>query len=282
MNLDTLQFSLIFLVLGTLLIVVFKKLKSVMTANGKRGFFYILAMALSFFCAGILTKEGLFEGSLVSNYILICAVFLIMGIFHVLALAKLLSWNISVKSFSQLVFTVVVVIVGSLAYLNASTYLAASNFHFFFLSCVILFFVPLAYNGMWKALVSFPVPIYQKWYYPLAKNISLPDTDELRNLRIISLEFHKSPASPKSVFKAKAPENMNFGKFFYHFINDYNHRSPESPIAYIDEANKAWGWSFYVKPNILSTTRNINPEYTVDANRIKENTTIICKRVIAG
>lgn len=281
MNLGILQFSLIFLVLGSLLIIVVKKLKSVFSANCKKGLFYILAMALLFFSAGFLSKEGLFGGSLLFNYVIICTVFLIIGIVHFLALSKFLSWDNEVKRFSEIVFTAIVIVIGSLAYLNAAAYFGASTFQYFFLSCIIIFFVPLSYIGMWKALVSLPVPIFHKWYYPIARNISLPDTDELRNLRIISLEFNKTPKSPKSVFKAKAPENMNFGKFFYHFINDYNHKSPESPITYLDETNQTWGWSFHVKPNILSTTRNINPEHTIDANKIKENTTIICQRVTA-
>lgn len=279
MNTSVLQFSLVFLVVGTLIMVVFKKLKLVISANGKKGMFYLLGMAALFFGAGFLTTENLLSGGFLSNFVLLGALFALFGVVHIIALNKLLSWEDDVRASSEIIFTIILLAVGILCFLNAAVLFGPEGFHFFFLSTLIFFLVPIFFSGMWNVLVTFPVPVYQKWYYPISRNISLPDNDELRNLRIVSLEFNKTLNSPKSVFKAKAPENMNFGKFFYHFINDYNYRTPEAPITYKDESNQPWGWSFYVKPNIFSTTRNIHPEHTILANRIRENTTIICQRV---
>lgn len=279
MNTSVLQFSLVFLIVGTLIIVVFKKLKLVISANGKKGMLYMLGMAALFFGAGFLTTENLLGGGFLSNFILLSCIFVLFGILHIVALNKLLTWEEDIKASSEIIFTVILLALGVIFFLNAAALFGPNGFHFHYLATIILFVVPIFFSGMWNVLVTFPVPIYQKWYYPISRNISLPDNDELRNLRIVSLEFNKTLSSPKSVFKAKAPENMNFGKFFYHFINDYNYRTPEAPITYKDENNQPWGWSFYVKPNIFSTTRNIHPEHTILANRIRENTTIICQRV---
>lgn len=280
MNIGVLQFSLIFLIVGGILIAVVKKLKVVFSANGKKGLFYLLAAVCLFAIAGLLSKESLFAGNLVINYGVIQLYFLFLGTLHLFAMEAFLSWEDHVKTSSQIIFTIFTVLFGSLGFINAAAWIGVSGFHFFFLSGVILFIVPGLFQRLWGVLVNFPVPVYQKWYYPIARNIILPDTDELKNLRIVSLEFSKVANGPKTVFKAKAPENMNFGKFFYHFINDYNHRTPEAPIVFKDERNQAYGWHFYIKPNLFGSTRNVNPELTIHANDLKEHITIICQRVV--
>lgn len=279
MNPGVLQLSLVFLVVGTLLLALVKKLKMVISANGKKGIFYLLAAIVVFAIGGILSAESLFAGNLVLNFSVTFMFFLLLGIVHLLAMESLLSWEEEVKGFAQPFFTFVTAMIGSIGFINAADYVGLPGFHLHFLSAALAFFIPLLFQGQWRMLVQFPVPVYQRWYYPVSRNISMPDSDELRNLRIISLEFEKVPNGSKTIFKAKAPESMNFGKFFYHFINDYNHRSPEAPIAYKDENNQVYGWAFYIKPNLIGATRSVNPELTITSNRLKEHTTIVCQRV---
>lgn len=280
MNVGVLQFSLVFLIIGGLLIAVLKKLKLVLSANGKKGLYYLLVAVCLFAVGGFLSKESLFSGNLTVNYTMVQVFFFILGILHLIAMNAFLKWEEDVKKSSEAIFTIMVAFFGALIFVNAAAYIGVEGFHLFFLSGALLFFVPSLIYGLWNVLVSFPVPVYQKWYYPVSRSVSLPDTDELKNLRIVSLEFSKNVNGAKTVFKAKAPENMNFGKFFYHFINDYNHRSPEAPIAYKDEAHKPYGWYFYIKPNLIGSTRNVNPELTTHANGLREHITIICERVI--
>lgn len=280
MNPVVMQLSLLFLVVGTLLLLLVKKLKHVMSANGKKGLFYLLAALLLFAVGAIFSLETLFQQRLLINYAAMVLYFALVGTLHIFAMEAFLQWEDELKSYAQPVFTLVTALIGAVGFINVADYFGLPGFHLYLLPAILAFLVPLLFRQLWLMLVYFPVPLYVRWHYPIARNISMPDTDELRNLRIVSLEFNKVPNAPKSIFKAKAPENMNFGKFFYHFINDYNHRTPEAPIAFKDENNQAYGWSFYLKPNLLGLTRNINPELTVNANKLMEHCTIVCERVV--
>lgn len=280
MNISVVQISIVLLVIGTILLAVIKRVKKVVKANGKKGLFYLLITILLFAVTGIFSMESLFSGNLMANFITIQLVFFFLGILHLLAMEAFLSWEEENKKSSQLIFSIIAAIIGSIGFINAAAYFGVPGFHVYFLSGLTAFFLPLIFRYLWFSIADFPVPVYQRWYYPVVKHVSPPDPDELRNLRIVALEFSKSPNAPKTIFTAKAPINMNFGKFFYHFINDYNQRTPEAPIYFKDEINQPYGWQFYVKPNLLGITRNINPELTISSNGLREHKTIVCQRIL--
>ena len=76
-------------------------------------------------------------------------------------------------------------------------------------------------------------------------------------------------------------ENMEFGKLFYFFINDYNERHPESNIEHLNSTTQLpHEWIFYFKPNWLGNINHIDFSKTVLSNEIKENDVIVCQRVV--
>jgi hypothetical protein len=72
---------------------------------------------------------------------------------------------------------------------------------------------------------------------------------------------------------------MRLGKLFYYFLNDYNDRHPDTPVEITEEEN-AFGWLFYHKPGWFTRIKYLDADQTVKHNRIKENSIIVCKRVI--
>lgn len=141
---------------------------------------------------------------------------------------------------------------------------------------VISFFV---YNTFLK-VVSIPIKIYKKWYYPVHEAIDDPDEAKLKNILIISFEFQKKKTDQYFTnFRAKAPSDMEFGQLFYYFINDYNERHPNGKIEYVNEHRSPYGWIFYRKPKWYSIgTKYIDTDFTFFTNHIRENDVIVCDR----
>jgi hypothetical protein len=271
--------SLVLFIVGTIILALNKGTKDLFGANRKKVLIYFLCSILIFALTGLLAIERLFSGSLLTNFVIMQSLMLVFGIVHLWVIGNLFEWDDERKNITQLIFTLVTVIYSLIGFINVTHYLGVSAFTYYFSSIGLTFFIGYFFRNIWERTIVFPEPVFLKWYYPLTRTVIQPEPDELRNPRIVSLLMDKTLNSAKStIFKAKAPETMSFGKFFFLFINDYNLRTPESQISYKDANNQAYGWYFYVKPNFLGITRNINPELTVHANRIKEHSTIVCIR----
>ena len=265
---------------GGLVLSLHKELKKMISSAGKKMLIYLALGILIFAFAGLLSLEKLFAEQLLLNYIAIQILFLVLGILQLFCMEKVFVWNEENKIYPQLLFTLAVAIFGSIGFVLVLRYVGVPAFLYFFWTACIPFFIGFFFRLLWQGTIEFPDPVFQKWFYPLSRVVLLPDQDELRNPRIISLVFEKTLyAECPTVFKAKAPITMSYAKFFFHFINDYNQRHPEDPISFKDARNQPYGWYFYVKPNFFGLSRNINPELTILANHIRDHCTILCKRI---
>src|SRR5690625_2491422 len=85
-------------------------------------------------------------------------------------------------------------------------------------------------------------------------------------------------------FRAKAPAKMTLSRLFYYFVEDYNDQHPEHMLEYIDQMGQPYGWIFYFKPAWYRPfdRRYADPAKTIQENKIRENTVIVCKRAIPG
>ncbi|WP_346864418.1 TssN family type VI secretion system protein [uncultured Draconibacterium sp.] len=214
-------------------------------------------------------------------YILLGSWMLVMGILHVFLIKILLPWADEENYGSELLFTVLVAAVGAVFMLLLFRFI---NFLFYpgiNLTTLLLFILPYVFYGVLRRYLSIPVKILRKWYYPVDKHVEDPSDREMEMPLVVGFEFKKKKEDKNmTAFRAKAPKEMAFGKLFYYFINDYNHRNPDEKIEYLDENEKSIGWIFYFKPKMFSKIRYIDPEETNSFNLIKENTIIVCKRVI--
>ncbi len=206
---------------------------------------------------------------------------LIFGITHVFLLSKILRWSEGSNFWVKLFFTIVTGLVGGVFMLLAFQISGYSTFVGIHLTSLLLFVIPNIFYGIVVFYVRIPVKVLRKWYYPVDRHIEEPRDREMESPLVVGFEFKKK-SSDKNIttFRAKAPKEMTFGKLFYYFINDYNDRNPDEKIEYLDEKDKPVSWIFYFKPKLFGSIRYIDPEETNSFNLVKENSVILCKRVI--
>ncbi len=248
----------------------------------------ILVSLLYIFVAGIIIGAGGFFAnkhllSLTHQLIfyLLSGWMLIFGITHVFLLSKILRWSEGSNFWVKLFFTIVTGLVGGIFMLLAFQISGYSTFVGIHLTSLLLFIIPNIFYGIVVFYVKIPVKVLRKWYYPVDRHIEEPRDREMESPLVVGFEFKKK-SSDKNIttFRAKAPKEMTFGKLFYYFINDYNDRNPDEKIEYLDEKDKPVSWIFYFKPKLFGSIRYIDPEETNSFNLVKENSVILCKRVI--
>jgi len=176
---------------------------------------------------------------------------------------------------SLIMFTIV--IFSSLQY-----FLRDKDFLFFpMLMTTLCFFIPIVLLYTFEAAYKIPLPVFPTWYYPVNNPIELPDEKLNEKILVIAFEIVKNSAeSTKTNFRAKGPEAMQLGDLYYHFLNDYNEVQSETPIEYTDKQNNPQEWWFRIKPKWYQRQRILDPDLTIKENQVKENSIIICERII--
>jgi len=279
---DAFKFGIIFFFIGSLIMMLFTELRKVFTKNKKKAILYAIVVLISFALVGLLNSSKVLNDTPLNSFIGFQFLFLLLGGVHVYALRtffKDLSED-KQKFFPEFLFTVAITCIGLISFFYI-TIRFREPYKFLFLISSIVFLVPFLFYRLYEFALSIPVPVYKKWLYPLGDNIKDPTAKELKDPLVISFEFQKKQDNNDITnFRVKAPEEMEFGKLFYFFINDYNERHPESTIEFLNNStNEPLGWIFYFKPNWWSGLQHINFAKTVSGNSIKEDHVIVCKRV---
>jgi len=279
---DAFKLSLVFFVVGALIMILMTKLRKQFSQNKKSVIIYLIVVLITFALVGLLSSKKVLNDTPLNSYFGFQALFLLLGIGHIYVLKNYFQGISQNKSgfFTEFLFTVVVACIGLIAFFNVVNIFKAP-FKFIFLASATAFIAPLLFYKLYVFATLIPVPVYKKWVYPFGENIKDPTAKELKDPLVISFEFRKKEhLSDVTNFRVKAPEAMEFGKLFYFFINDYNERHPESKIEFLDATNQeAQGWIFYFKPNWWSSIKHINFLKTISGNNIKEDNVIICQRV---
>jgi len=275
-----LKLGLVMLMLGGVMMGFITKLRKLIKKNKKAFFIYTILVILVFGVTGLLANDNVLQNSPLGNFISFQVLFLIYGSIHILVMRKFFD-NILDKItefWPEFFYTLVIGILGLIGFIFTLQYYKI-DYLYIFLASAICFMIPYLTIKLYEFAVSVPVPVYKKWTYPEQKNIKDPKESELKNPVVISFEFNKEiDVDEISNFRLKAPEQMEFGKLFYFFINDYNERHPESQISHLDENNVPYQWVFYSKPNFIGNRKHYDFTKTVDSNNIKENDIIICQR----
>lgn len=278
---DAFKLSLVFLIVGSLIMVLVSKLRKIFTKSKKKAIIYAVLILISFALTGLLSSGKVLNDTPLNSYIGFQIIFIILGSVHIYVLRNHFDELSEEENefFPEFFFTIAIVCIGLIAFFNITNRFR-EPFKFIYLASAIAFIVPLLFYRLYEFAMSIPVPIYKKWLYPLGENINDPTAKELKDPLVISFEFQKKhDKDDLTNFRVKAPEAMEFGKLFYFFINDYNERHPESTIEFLNDSNQPLGWIFYFKPNWWSSLKHINFAKTVSGNYIKEDHVIVCKRV---
>jgi hypothetical protein len=147
-------------------------------------------------------------------------------------------------------------------------------------TCVFPFVFPSLFYETYKKYMEIPAEVHKIWVYSPKEDLSNFEYMDYNKLLVMDLEFFRHPSDnePAKV-KAKAPDNISFGKWFQKFINDYNLKSPSTPIEIYDKNSGYYQWIFYIKPSFFLPRKYIDHELTIAENKIKEKYTIMAKRV---
>jgi hypothetical protein len=170
---------------------------------------------------------------------------------------------------------------GGVFLLLAFTLMGMKNFGLIMLSSLVWFLVPTLFVKSVEFFHKIPGKLFKTWVYPVGQQIPDPTDSEMASPMVVSFEFRKKVDEPDStIFRAKAPKDIQFGKLFYFFINDYNSRHPEAMIETMAKSGMPYSWVFHFKPRVLAKTRYLDPDETVFHNLVKENSVIVCQRIL--
>ena len=219
-------------------------------------------------------------------YWLFSAVFLLFGIIHVVFFHKRYFYttkNDNNKVFiGEMLFALSVIMFTIVIFSTLQYFLKDKSFLFYpMLLSMLTFFIPILVLYTFEAAYKIPLPVFTTWNYPINQPIDLPDERPNEKLVVIAFEIAKKTSEPiKTNFRAKGPEAMHLGDLYYHFLNDYNELHSETPIEFIDTYNSPQEWWFRIKPKWYQRNKILDPDLSVRDNKIKEDTIIICERII--
>jgi hypothetical protein len=204
------------------------------------------------------------------------------GIFYVKVLIRHLSPKITAyQQLLESLLTLVIMLLGMFLFSLLYNALSPVPNGVLASSCALVFAVPLLFYWTYLAYISIPLDIYKLWRYDATQvDSNRLDGVDFNKLLVLELEFgRKVNDEDRTRVKVKALPEMYFGEWFGTFLENYNRKFPDNPIAAAKDSGEAHDWIFYVKPSFFSRRRYIDPEASVATNRIREKHTIITKRV---
>jgi hypothetical protein len=247
---------------------------------GKKKLMLFLYMLSAGVLTGLISILGFYKFTELPlwKFIAAHAWLLILGILHVMFFDKII--KLENKYTGKILFSFAVCSFGYGLALLAFRFFFASSFHWLYFIPAFLFIAPVFVIIAFNKFINIPPKIYRVWDFPAPGTLSDPSDNEMANPIIVNFEISKQPEEARTVFKAKAPQAMDLGRLFYFFVIDYNSRHPNSPILIEESTNKSFKWSFRLKPKILIGGVHLDPDISVSDNRIKENASVICERII--
>jgi len=175
------------------------------------------------------------------------------------------------------------VLLGSLVILSALIYFFRGDESFRYFPVLLssgVFLLVILVMHTFQAALNIPDPVYTFWRYP-SRPIDPPEPKEQEQLLVIGFELAKQSQDLKrTYFRARALADIKLGEMYYHFLEDYNELQSETPIQYREPNNQPQEWWFYVKEKWFLPARILDPMQDMKENRIKENTIIICERIL--
>lgn len=240
--------------------------------------------------SSIISSGAAFGATFISNNLflvfwIMSAVYFLFGLVHLaITHKKFFSHPKETKTklfYAELLFAVTIVLFSIAAFSALQYFLKDKSFLFYpMLLSLLFFFVPFLLSNTFIAAYDIPEASFTGWKYPSIP-LDLPDEKEGEKLYVIGFEIGKKETdNQRTYFRAKAPEGMLLGDLYYHFINDYNELQSETPIQFMDGEGKAQEWYFRTKPKWYQRSRILDANKTIHDTGIRENTVIICERVL--
>lgn len=257
----------------------FLKKKNALLQN-KKVIVFVLTAALVLGLPGFTGLAGVHFST--GIYFLCQLLYVGLGILYVRALLRHVSVKLTrYRMLMELVVSLIVVLLGMYVFSLLFNWLNPLKSGILAATCALPVLIPLVFNWSYQAFLDIPPEIYKVWRYVIGKEELDLDGLDFNRMMVLEVEFSRKVHDEELIkVKAKAPANVTYGDWFQKFINDYNFKFQESPIAHADQFNQTYGWIFYVKPSFFSRRRYIDPDLSIVDNKILEAKTIVCKRVM--
>ncbi|WP_400073186.1 TssN family type VI secretion system protein [Zobellia russellii] len=246
----------------------------------RKKYYYYLAALIAVMGIFLAIIYNLRQSTVMFRYFWMLAFATIIGGLHVFFYRYLFDKFDSNQGLKELLFGIITSFAIMVPVIMIAAHYQDLQYLSYYFLTMAAFTVPTSFFVLYKYSVSIPVKLYTKWYYPLQKKYDTPEHYELKNMIILNFMFYKNTeAGNMTSFKAKAPKNMEFGRLFYFFINDYNAKKATTKIELTDTADDPHGWYFYSKPKWYGASKHIDSELTVEDNNLKDGDVVICQRI---
>ena len=242
-------------------------------------YIYVFSFAFVYAIIALLGYNKLFQDNNQYESVIYQICSLIIGIVHCYAYRAYFEKFDSRKPGHEYLFTLLSVCFASVPFMLIYTFLNGTGLVYLMLGHFIVFFIPTFLNDTFNRAMNIPPKVYVTWQFPENyKEDPGLSPEEHREMVVLSYVMDRTKNSSKySVYRAKGPSRIDFGRLFYNFVLDYNDRHPEAPIETEDE-NGLFDWVFFLQPKWYETTKYIDPKLTLHMNGIEENSVVFCMR----
>lgn len=269
----------IFILVAIILLMIFtRKVKNFKQQYRSKFWIYLLSSLLIF---AIFTFLGNSKSitTLPGEFIFYQVTFGILGIAHVLMYRYYFNKFEKEARWIEFLFNIIIMIFAVIPFTLVYTYINGNTYSLYMTTSLLMFMLPTWIYAVFNVAISIPAKIYKTWPFPALDAFPEPKEDEFKDLVVVTFVFDKRPDAPtRTEFRAKSPIRMDFGRLFFHFVNDYNDRNSDSPIQVTDETGAPQHWVFYLKPQWYGVSKYIDPDLPMYMNGVSENSIIICQR----
>ncbi|RFM36627.1 TssN family type VI secretion system protein [Chitinophaga silvisoli] len=269
-----------FMAIGSLIVGLLSRYIKNFSLYKKKALWYLAIMVLVFAVISSIPFLFTHQNSM-SQYIFYEVWFLGLGVVHC-NLMYTRFWGSDDSFGSELAFIVAIWLFGGIGFILIQHLFAKGEFSFYpLLTCMFAFALPTFVYKTFEKMMAIPAKIFKWWQYPAYQELPEVNEDDMRDLIVIGFELEKKVTDhDRTYFRARTPIKMDLGDLFYHFINDYNDRYPNTPIDVVDANGQPYGWVFHLKSKWAFTAKTLDPDKPVFMNGMQENSVIICNRII--
>jgi hypothetical protein len=247
--------------------------------SNKRMILIFLSFSIAITIAGLIGFFDINDSGFLWFFIL-QLYFLGLGILIIYLFKRNFFGEFKYKIASEITLLLINSLFGVLGFSYLFDYCSYGDFGFSFSASILTFCIPYFFTLTFEALAAIPQEIFKVWY--LNEDRDEPDFDKINVNRIYLLElelFKNVNKTELTNLKLKAPLEMKFGDWFQSIILNYNQRFEEDPIQYCYLDQSSMGWIFYTKPSFFKSKKYIDPDWSIEKNKLHEKLTIIAKRV---
>ena len=242
-------------------------------------YIYLFSFAFVYAIIALLGYNKLLQDNNLYEFIFYQVCSLIIGIVHCYAYRGYFEKFGSKKPVNEYLFALLSVCFASVPFMLIYTFLNGTDLVYLMIGHFIVFFIPTFLNDTFNRAMNIPPKVYVTWQFPENyKEAAGVSDEEMRDLVVFTLLMDKDKeASRYSVYRAKGPTRVDFGRLFYNFVLDYNEKHSNEQIQ-IEDENGLFSWVFFLQPKWYEPTKYIDPKYTLYMNGIEENSVIFCMR----